>query len=256
MYNIERHSINEPMEKNLKLKTSDKQIIYGTLRKPAKQSSTLIIFVHGLTGHQNEHIFFNGARFFEKCGIDTFRFDLYSGEKDGRTLSTCGISTHTTDVNTVAKHFRKKYKTIFVIGHSLGGLSVLASDTSKIDGIILWDASYGKDRGDMDDAVFIKSMNAYVLKWGTEYLMGKKMNDEWNKFPAPKVAIQKIHKPLCVIVAGNGQLVKAGKEYFAFANEPKMFANIKGAGHTFDEDGVEQELFEATKRFVKKFALK
>ena len=238
------------METNFKLKTADKHTIYGTLR--STKSKTLVIFVHGLTGHKNEHHFFNGARFFTKHNIDTFRFDLYSGEKDGRIMTDCGISTHVDDLNTVVKSFRKKYKTIFVVGHSLGGITVLAADAKPIDGIILWDASHNKDWGNMSDTIFDKHRNAYILNWGPQYLIGKKMNDEWINFPKPSIVAKEIEKPLCVIVAGNGELVKAGKEYFKFADVEKMFSVIKGAGHTFDEDGAEEKLFEETWKFVKK----
>lgn len=242
------------METSLKLKTSDKHIIYGTLRSSNTKSNVLLIFVHGLTGNQNEHIFFNGARFFEKQKIDTFRFDLYSGEKGGRSLSHCGISTHAQDLNTVVKYFRKKYKTIFVAGHSLGGVTVLASDTHFVDGIILWDSSQRNKLSAQTRKTYDKKREAYISTWGTEFLIGKQMKQEWESFPIPKIAIQNIHKPIKMIVAGKGWLINAGKEYFKYAQEPKAFSLIKGAGHTFDEDGVEQELFEETKRFIKKYS--
>src|SRR3989304_3753719 len=125
------------METQLKIKTPDKHIIYGTLRPAKRKSSTLLIFVHGLAGHQDEHIFYNGARYFSEKGINTFRFDLYTGEKGGRILTKCGISTHAKDLDTVVKHFRKKFKEIFVAGHSLGGLTIQASNTDLVDGVIL-----------------------------------------------------------------------------------------------------------------------
>jgi predicted alpha/beta-fold hydrolase len=50
------------MEKEIRIKTPDRHVIYGTLRIPKKKTGTLLVFVHGLTGHRNEHIFYNGAR--------------------------------------------------------------------------------------------------------------------------------------------------------------------------------------------------
>ena len=49
------------MEKEIKIKTPDKHIIYGTLNTSKKNSNILLIFVHGLTGHRDEHIFYNGC---------------------------------------------------------------------------------------------------------------------------------------------------------------------------------------------------
>lgn len=54
------------MQKEVRIKTTDKKTIFGTLDTPKGKSKGLIIFVHGLTGHHNEHIFFNAAKYFTK----------------------------------------------------------------------------------------------------------------------------------------------------------------------------------------------
>ena len=61
------------MEKNLKIKTPDKHIIYGILRMPEKgKAKTLVVHVHGLTGSPNEHFHYNGAE--EKLFAETYSF--------------------------------------------------------------------------------------------------------------------------------------------------------------------------------------
>lgn len=55
------------MQKEVKIKTGDKKVIYGTLDTVAK-SGTLVIFVHGLGGHQNEHLFYNAVKYFTNQG--------------------------------------------------------------------------------------------------------------------------------------------------------------------------------------------
>ena len=97
------------MEKEIKIKTQDKHLIYGTLNFKVK-SDELIIFVHGLTGNKNEHIFFNGSKFFNSNGYDTFRFDLYSDLNLGRTLLECTIDTHAEDVSTVLDYLAENIK--------------------------------------------------------------------------------------------------------------------------------------------------
>ena len=236
------------MEPQLKIKTPDKHIIYGTFRPARRKSSALLIFVHGLHGHQNGHIFYNGARYFSERGVNTFRFDLYTGEKGGRVLTKCGISTHAKDLDTVVKHFRKKYKKIFVAGHSLGAPTIFYSDTGKVDGIIFWDGS----RPYSWRLKYIKSINAYLAKSGTEYLVGKKMYEERKNFPA-KESLKKINKPIKIIVAGKGQLIQTGKQYFKYANKPKEFAIIKGATHNFNEEGTAEKLFQETYSFIRRF---
>ncbi len=109
------------MEKQIHIETSDDHIIYGTLNFALKDSDKLIIFVHGLSGHQNEHIFYNAARFFPQNGFSTFRFDLYSGESKGRILSKTSIKDHVQDLDTIIQHFKSQFKHIVLVGHSLGG---------------------------------------------------------------------------------------------------------------------------------------
>ncbi len=68
------------MEQELRIKIPGTKLkIHGFLR--GKKSAPLVVFVHGLTGNMNEHLFFNGARWFEKKGFATFRFNLYDWEK-------------------------------------------------------------------------------------------------------------------------------------------------------------------------------
>jgi len=240
------------MEKNVKIKTPDKHTIYGTLTTSKNQSLILIIFVHGLTGFKNEHQFFNGAKFFAAHGFNVFRFDLYSGEKGGRWLRDTSISIHTKDLDAVVKSFKKKFKKIFVIGHSLGGLTILNSDLANVDGVVLWDSSTNNWPKFKNFFKFKKNLKGFLMNWGMEYVIGKKMYDELMLISAPKELIAKINKPIKIIVAGNGGLKKAGAEYFRYAKPPKEFAIIAGAGHTFDEEGVEEKLFQSTFDFLKR----
>src|SRR3989344_1336712 len=120
------------MEKQLKIKTPDKKVIYGTLR--GSLDKPLVIFVHGFTGFKDEHQFFNGARFFEKRGFSSFRFNLYHWEKGARKLEDCTLSLHGEDLDQVVEYFRKKgVKKIFAVGHSFGGLTVLLSKKKSFE---------------------------------------------------------------------------------------------------------------------------
>ena len=65
-------------QQKIKLKTDDDHTIYGTL--DSSKSKSLLIFVHGITGGQNEHHYFNAVPFFTTKDFDTFRFDFYSRE--------------------------------------------------------------------------------------------------------------------------------------------------------------------------------
>ncbi len=231
-------------EQEIKIPIGEDKFIYGTLR--GSLENPLIIFVHGFTGHRDEHIFFNGARFFEERGISSFRFNLYDWNKDARKLEECTLSLHAEDLDKVVKFFRDKgVKKIFVIGHSFGGLTVLLSKNQDFDRAILWDASDNPAK--VTESTHIKELDRYYVSGQESYgfTIGKAMVEE-NEQLKPYDLIQKFKKPIKIIVAGDGDLVKAGEKYFEIANNPKSFCSIPNAKHNFNEEGTEEKLFEET----------
>lgn len=245
------------MEKSIKIKTKDNHIIYGTLNTLKKKSDKLIIFVHGLTGYKNEHIYYNAPKFFNPRGFATFRLDLYSEEKKARKLSECTVSLHAKDLNQIISYFKNRYGKLFLVGHSLGGITVLSSDIHQVSAVVLWDSSVNLKNGlegILDYTKYNKCLDAYIVSWGCEYIIGKKMHKEWLNFPKPKELMARINKPIKIIVAGKGILVKGGKEYFKYANKPKAFAVVKGSHHNFDEQGAEEKLFRETWEWVRRYS--
>lgn len=240
------------MEKQLKIKIPGGKIIYGTFGTN-KKSNALVIFVHGFVAHQNEHIFFNGAKFLAHKGFDTFRFNLYAGgEKNSRHFRDTTISLHGQDITTVIKYFRKKYEKIYVIGHSYGGVSLLFTDQSLIDGYIFWDASYINPLKDSKEYMkYHKGLNAYIVDWGVEALVGGGFVNELKSFPDCGELISRINKPVLFITAGGKGNLKAGKRYFEKANSPKKFINIKTADHNFNNWDDEETLFKETYDWLK-----
>jgi pimeloyl-ACP methyl ester carboxylesterase len=240
------------MEKELSIKTSDNNTIYGVLNEPNNKSDKLVIFVHGFTGHKNEHIFFNGAKFLKNNNIASFRFDLYSWQKGARTFTDCDIQTHVDDLTSVFNYFKSKYKKIYLVGHSLGGIVVLRSKLNA-NGIILWDPSHVSSFLEDNDYSYCKELDSYLLNWGIVYVVGKKMHDDKLQNIPPKELMDKIKCPIKIICAQNGVLIEGGQDYFSLANEPKEFALINGASHCFDEEGTEDKLFSETVDFINKY---
>jgi dienelactone hydrolase len=247
--------IKKHMEKQLKIKTKDGHIVYGTLTAAKRKSAALVIFVHGLAGNRNEHIFFNGAKYFSQQGYNVFRFDLYSEERLGRTLSNTNLADHVSDLEAVYAYLRKTYKKVFIVGHDLGSLIALTAELPKVNGLALWEPVYRKHLEELTDRIrFEARLNGYVLSQGVEYVMGKEMYEEIKNVPAPKDLMLPLAKtPVKIIAAAKGNLVKAAKEYFKFAKRPKAFALIKNATHCFDEEGAEELLFKETYKFIKKY---
>lgn len=239
------------MEKELKIKTPDNKYIYGTLRGSLRKP--LVVFVHGLTGDRNEHIFFNGARHFQKHGFSSFRFNLYDWQKDARKLHECTLATHAKDFVQVIDFLRKKgAKKIFVAGHSYGGKTILLSVDKDFDGVVLWDPSFGSSAISRELAS-VKAPAGFVELNETAYgyFLGKEMVSEARKLRTER-EIRNLHVPVKIIAAEKGILVRGSKWYFKHANRPKALKIIKGATHCFDEDGTEEKLFNETVGWFKK----
>ncbi|MFA5886319.1 MAG: alpha/beta fold hydrolase [Patescibacteria group bacterium] len=241
------------MQKDISIKSKDKKFrIYGTFDELVK-SESLIIFVHGLTGNKNHHQFYNAAKYFTKHKYSTYRFNLYSGEKNGRSLEDCTISTHTEDLNEVVKYFKSKFKNIYLVGHSLGGPVILNANLSAISRIVLWDPSV-KTKTEDDEFnwySFNKSLNAYVASWGISYVVSKGLFKEWNNLDYDKW-VENCTMPLKIVCAGDGILKGEWKNLIKKFKVEKELIVIKNAGHCFDEGDTEKELFIESLSWFKK----
>lgn len=231
------------MERHIEIKTNDNKTIYGKLRGPL--SKPLIIFVHGLTGHMDEHIHFNGARWFEKHGYSSFRFNLYDEPEDARRLRQCSINTHGRDIDRVIDHFqRKNVNKIFLVGHSLGGPSIYKSERRGVQAIAFWDPAI-IPRAFVHKARFDRSMERYVFEWTFEFLLGRRMVNSIKDLNMVEVA-QEFETPIKVVVAGDGKMVDEGRQFVEQLDVPAEFAVIQGADHGFDNDKNEEQLFKET----------
>ena len=201
----------------------------------------------------NEHIFFNGAKFFNQKGFDAFRFDLYSAEKGGRHFTNTSISMHGADTNLVVNYFKKQYKKIYLVGHSYGGTTLLFVDTTNVSAMVFWDASYVDSKRETNYFKYNKHIDGYIVKDRYDYIVGNKFIDELKNFPDCGNLVSKIHIPVKFITAGGRGNPKGGKKYLAKANKPKELANIKNADHCFDRFEYEQKLLEETLNFIRKY---
>ena len=231
------------MEDQIQIKTNDDHLIEGVLNSKQK-SNKLIIFVHGLTGHKNEHHFFNAVKYFTSKGFDTFRFDLYSYIDKGRKLRDCSIKTHSKDLEVVIKRFENTYEELYLVGHSIGGPTVLWADHKRVNSVVLWDPSYKILDDIKDELVFVENLNLYLVNWGVEYLLSKEMVEDFKLLD--ERLLDYFSKPTKIICAEKGVLDKVWKKNIESINVKNDFVIVKNAGHCFDEEGTEQVLFEET----------
>lgn len=240
------------MEKEIKIKTKDKKIIFGTLTTPKKKSKKLIIFCHGFTGHSNEHIFFNGSTFFVEKGYDAFRFDLYNWNKTARHFEETSLKQHGADITTVVKHFRSSYDSIYLVGHSFGGPSVVFSDTGMVEAVVLWDPSFVVASEEKKLVPYDTKLGTYAVNWGMRIVIGKRFVDELFKMSNYGALVESVTRPTKVIAAEKGNAKNAIK-YMKHLKVPHEFVKIPGADHNFNTHLAEKRLIEETYAWVRRW---
>lgn len=231
---------------------NSKLYIYGTLRGSLNQS--VVVFVHGLTGHRNEHIYYNGARFFEEYGYSSFRFNLYDGAKDARKLIDSTVKIHAEDLDTVTNYLTKiGAKEIFVVGHSYGGPTILSSKNKKFKAAVLWDPHHSPIRGFKKLGFeHIRSIHRWRVRWGSEVYVSEKMYIENAELNCDWLAAS-FNIPTKIIYAKKGILEKASHSYFKHLAGDKDIIDIENATHCFDEEGAEEQLLQETLKWFNKY---
>ena len=237
------------MEEFKEFTTDDDFTIYGTLNwKDDSAKDKLIIFVHGLSGNQHEHQYFNAVPFFNAIGYDTFRFDFYSNASDSRPSSVSSVSTHADDLNLIINRFRNRYRDIYLIGHSIGCLAIMNAETRSVKKIIYWDPTNGMESLDEKRGEYMAEKDVCILHWGYESLISNKMIDEWMEAYDVKEYSKRIKGDCAFIFAGNAGKDKAWIPYI----ERFEHVIIEGATHRFTEEGTLKRLYEETLRLIEK----
>ncbi len=214
-------------------------------------------FVHGLTGHRNEHQFFNAAAYFSKKGFNVFRFDLYCEGKKARNFFDASLSIHGSDTRTVYDYFRKRgFTKIFLVGHSYGGPSILLSK-SPATAVVWWDPSFDVARIYRQKEVWKDpSSGMRFIDWGIPMRVSDSYIKDAKKLTPQKALhlVEEWNVPLKIISAGKGVLVAGAKKYLSRVRVAKEHVIIPDAGHNFNEEGTEQKLFHETLSWIRNFS--
>ena len=238
------------MEEKIKIQTEDNHIIYGTLNCKDSKSKSLLIFVHGFTGNQNEHHYFNAVPFFTGKNYDTFRFDFYSKKEKGRSLSECSLTDHSNDLDLIVDNFKNEYDELIIIGHSLGGLVILKSELSNVSKIILWDPTNPFKDLKHKNAVYDSTLDKYLIKGKMDFYVGKKLIEEWMETDF-SILLPNLKVPCKIIFAGNNNKYELWKPDLSKIKVKSEFVIVDNATHCFIEEGTEEKLFEETLNYLK-----
>ena len=236
------------MEQELHIPLQDLKTAYGILR--GDYTMPLIIFVHGLTSDKNEPKFYNGSRYFDKQGCATFRWSQYSWQNDARKLHECTMSLHGKDLEAICAYFRMQgVKRIILVGHSMGALIILHADQRYFNEVIFWDGSYKVERWLEGPDVVVEGIKARFIDCGfyaplSDALVEELKNTDYEE------KLKNLQLPFSLIYAGEGALLDGYDAYWKAAAHPHKRDILPKAGHNFDEEGIEDLLFQKTLEFL------
>lgn len=246
------------MPKMWNLDAFDNKTIYGLLDQPTSgKSDKAILIVHGMTGNPKEVLHQAVADCFSKLNYDVLRpylYDMNRSLKNARTFQDATIAIHAKDIDTIMDHFAPQYKTIYGIGHSYGGPSILSSDTSRYKAICLEDPTF-KTKKEITSSFVQNNAGKYVIEWDHSIPVGQAMYDENEELSREQCIAwaRNCKAPLRVIWAGDGGYRQLGESYHNHAKTATDMKLVNGTSHCFDEPGTTEPILRYIQEWFEKF---
>ena len=206
----------------------------------------LIIFVHWLTSSQDEEMFVEGQKYFNKNGYSTLRFNLYGDWPEERKLSEIWLQDNIDDVNSILEFCNKLwYKSIFLVWHSYGWIANLYANLSNVTWLLMWDSSIWWKLL-LEDVYEDWNGSHYINRWDWyKYPISEKLYEDFQILSEKFLEkISEINIPVKIIWA-EFWLAETAKRYYEYANEPKELCIITWADHRFLDWGMDELLGES-----------
>jgi alpha-beta hydrolase superfamily lysophospholipase len=243
-------------ERQVTVRAPDGALIYNTIGVPSKKTDSIVLLVHGLASTEVWPTMLLGGWYFRQRGFAYCRISLYHWLKGARSLMRSDLLQHSRDTDTVARYLRRLgYKNIYVAGHSFGGLTLLQADTSLFKAISLWDPSSFITHPPKKWIKRDKRTGAMISPGSYELMISPRYWRGMENFPNELDLISKINVPIQICYADSPQAVlrESSKRYFEHVRAKRELVAIKGASHSFVEEGLGDVLYEKTLRWFRKF---
>lgn len=224
------------MEVDLNIQVDTKKIVVGSFLKSSNiGSNKIIIFIHGLASKKDDHIFFNGSKFFSKYGFSSYRYNQYGPQKNQRKMSL-NVNVFSNDLEKIVEYFSKKEYRIFIVAHSLGcHIALPLLQDKRINSVVFWNPS-------LRPAVIFSNLQKF---YGHPYIdVGYKIifdtYEDEKTFSVNRLALSKLK-----IICSSDSLNSISDIYNI--NKPNV---IKNCNHNFDNHLCERKLFNLTRKFL------
>ena len=224
----------------------DGKKMHGVLRGELPFTTPLVIIMHGLIGDAKALLPYLGSRFLHQAGYSTLCLYMYDFEDQYRNVFDCSLDNFISDYEAIVDYYRDKgVSDIYAVGHSLGGLTILAA-CADIDAAVLWDPSHGlafsPERWNNQVG------NILINTQGRGYMRPKKIQDELMQLKDTTGLARGLVCPTKIITGSNSALNGFATKYFELLpNKNKDLISIENAGHSFNEqDHITLQLFSET----------
>jgi pimeloyl-ACP methyl ester carboxylesterase len=239
------------MEEKFSLAASDAKQIYGVLHHPNRTSSTLVLLVHGLTGHMNEFLHIHYARYQAALGVAVIRFNQYDDQAGARRFHESTISLHVTDTRTVMAFARERgYKNVVLVGHSLGAPVAITACDPQTAGLLLWDPTTAPALRVREWETRDRERNIAYLDWEKRIILGEAWLADARSFPDPFARIAECEIPVKIIAAEQGGHLEHCRLYREALGRAHQYVVVPGAGHVFADEGAAERLALETASWV------
>ncbi len=208
-----------------------------------------------------EHQYMLARVFFTERGYDVIRFNFYGDEPDARRIVDCTVALHAEDLKELLEHFAPLYESLYVAGHSYGGLAILMANAPQIAAASLWDGTFipfAEDKSFSAPWFYNKEIGEYMVAWlPIVRVVGTKFYEETQTFTTDRMMqwAKSFTLPAQVLAAGGfpENMPYQEKLFDSLASAEKEFTPIAEASHGFNEGTAVFELLENTHRWFERF---
>lgn len=245
----------------LTLEADDGKSIYGLLSEaihPARnEDKRLVVLAHGLTGNPLEHQHMLCRDILIENGYDVIQFWFYHHEPDARKLHECTLASHVRDLRSVLKGASAGYDSVFVAGHSYGGLTTILCNPDNVKAISLWDPSFKPWKEFWHGCLVgdVPEYKAHLMDGHYYGMVGRAMVEEARSLTEEEVeaAARELEMP-CQLVLADREMGRIENDlYNHLIMTEKERIEIAGADHGFRLNHSGHELADTVCEWFDKF---
>jgi len=211
-----------------------------TFHSASKESNTIVVLGHGVTGNKDRAFLVALAEELAKGGVSVVRFSFSGNGASGGRFVDSTISKEVDDLGAVIESL-EDYGRIGYIGHSMGGaVGVLrAARDSRIK--FLGSLAGMVNTKDFAEREFGMVKPGAGFMWDDSNCpLSQAYMDDLRKIGSVAGEASKIRAPWLLVHGVEDDVVPItdSREIFARANEPKELVEIAGCNHVFAGEGA------------------